>query len=557
MSQRIKNVIFGKEKTWDTSIALAIAVLFIIAVSGVLIYDHDLWNPNEHRVAAIVREMADSGNLVVPTLNGEPFLQKPPLYHVTAIFILKLFNGEPARMFRMTSAFYGILTLLACARIGYVLGGKRVALASAAALATMAGFLQASHFIVVDTALVAFVALSWWTFVEYQERKRIVHLILVWVFAAGAFFSKGIIGIALIFPGMLAYLVSLRKWRQIFSRWHLVGLIAFAGISAIWLVPLAFFEGGELFQVWIFQENLGRFLGTSHGHHSEGPLFYIQGFFVITLPWAPWLLAQVADRLRHWKRQLTPMEILALCWAGVGLVLLSLADNKRELYAYPLLPPAAILLANFLANREHLLGSCTWSLGWALLSLLTVPAAMAAYFLEYADYSSPWLFFTAGSVAAVLGFILIRRLQTHPGGLGMPAFWIAPCLLVVQIAILYGPAADAVVSHRSGMLKIAELIDSDDTPVGYDLGETDLGSFSFYTGRRVILVESKRDLSDLMSKHPHKIVIVKKKRWPFDQNPEDLGFKILGSVQVGRDRQFFVLRLDRPIKLYSQFEGER
>ena len=550
-------MIFKKEQAWDRKIALVLVVLFITAVSGLLIYDHDLWNPHEHRVGAIVKEMADSGNLVVPTLNGQPFLQKPPLYHVTAVSIFQLFKGEPARTIRITSAFYGLLTLIACARIGFVLGGARIALASSAALASMAGFLQASHFILVDTALVAFVALSWWAFVEYWERERKVHLVLVWVFAAGAFLSKGVIGIALIFPGILAFLLWVRGWRQIFCPWHIAGLIAFAGISAIWLVPLALHDSGESFRYWIFQENLGRFLGSTHGHHAEGPLFYIPGFFVITLPWSPWLLVQAVDRLRRWEKDLTRMEILILCWAGVGLILLSFADNKRELYAYPLLPPAAILLAAFLGNREQLLGSRIWSLSWPILSLLAVPAMMLANFLGYADYPSPWFCFIAGSLVAVLGFLSIRHLLAHPGGLGMPAFWIAPCLLIVQIAILYVPAADAVVSHRPGMLKIAALIDPDDTPVAYRFGETELGSFSFYTGRRVILIENEEDLYDHMSRHPNKILLVRKKRWPFRMKPEDLGRQLIGSIQVGKDRHIFVLRFDRSIKLSSMFEGER
>ena len=109
---------FKKEQARDRNIALSIVVLFIIAVSGLLIYDHYLWNPHEHRVGAIVKEMADSGNLVVPTLNGQPLLQKPPLYHATAVFIYKFFKGEPARTFRITSAFYGLLTLIACATTG-------------------------------------------------------------------------------------------------------------------------------------------------------------------------------------------------------------------------------------------------------------------------------------------------------------------------------------------------------------------------------------------------------------------------------------------------------
>ena len=537
------------EQARDRNIAIVIVMVAITAVSGLLIYDHDLWNPHEHRVGAIVKEMSDSGNLVVPTLNGERFLQKPPLYYATAVFIYKVIGGEPARTFRITSALYGLLTLLACARIGFVFGGMQIALASAAALATMAGFLQVSHFLLVDSALVAFVALSWWAFVEYQQRISNVYVILVWVFAAGAFLSKGIIGIGLTFPGMLVFVLWTRGWQQIFCPWQIVGLIAFAAVSAIWLVPLALYDGGESFRYWAFDQNIGRFLGSTHGHHAEALWLYIPGFFAITLPWSPWLLVQIAGRLRHWKKKLTRMEILTLCWAGVGLILLSISANKRELYAYPLLPPAALLLAGFLGHREQLRGSRVWSLGWALIAALTVPTAMLATFFGYADYPSPWSCFLAGSLLAVIGFLSIHRLLLRPGGLGLPAFWIAPCLLFFQIAILYVPAAEPIVSHRPGMLKLATLIDPDETPVAYRFGETELGSFSFYTGRRVKLIKDQQDFGDYITRYPHKILLVRKMRWPFRQKPEDLGQQVIGSVPVGKDRHIYVLRLDKPIEL--------
>jgi hypothetical protein len=102
------------------------------------------------------------------------------------------------------------------------------------------------------------------------------------------------------------------------------------------------------------------------------------------------------------------------------------------------------------------------------------------------------------------------------------------------------------------MLKVAELIGPDDMPAAYRMGETDLGSFSFYTGRRLILIENEQELRDHLLKHPHKILLVRKKRWPFQENPEDLGQQILGSIKVGKDRHFIVLRLDRPLTLRSQ-----
>jgi hypothetical protein len=85
---------------WDSEIVLSIVLIYIAAVSALIIYDHDLWNPHKHRAGAIVKEMRDSGNLIVPTLNGKPFLQKPLLYNVTALFLIKLFKGQPARTFR-------------------------------------------------------------------------------------------------------------------------------------------------------------------------------------------------------------------------------------------------------------------------------------------------------------------------------------------------------------------------------------------------------------------------------------------------------------------------
>ena len=139
----------------------------------------------------------------------------------------------------------------------------------------------------------------------------------------------------------------------------------------------------------------------------------------------------------------------------------------------------------------------------------------------------------------------------------MPAFWIAPSLLIIQIAFLYVPAADALVTHRPGMLKIADLLDPDDLPAFHRPDETILGSFSFYTGRRAILIENAQDLKVHMARHPNKILLVREKHWPFRKKPEDLDRQLIGSIQVGRDRRIFVLRPNKPIKLRSQHEEDR
>lgn len=61
---------------------LFIAIIVIMPFVG--IFDHDLWGPDEPRVAETGREFLDAGNsLAVPRLNREPFLEQPPLYYWT------------------------------------------------------------------------------------------------------------------------------------------------------------------------------------------------------------------------------------------------------------------------------------------------------------------------------------------------------------------------------------------------------------------------------------------------------------------------------------------
>jgi len=50
---------------------------------------HDPWKPDEAYTFGLVYHIVHSGDWVVPTLAGEPFIEKPPLFFVTAALFAK------------------------------------------------------------------------------------------------------------------------------------------------------------------------------------------------------------------------------------------------------------------------------------------------------------------------------------------------------------------------------------------------------------------------------------------------------------------------------------
>src|SRR4051794_40325502 len=60
------------------------SLLLLFLLSGLLLYpctSFRLFEPDESRYAQIPWEMMLRGDLVVPTLQGEPYLDKPPLLY--------------------------------------------------------------------------------------------------------------------------------------------------------------------------------------------------------------------------------------------------------------------------------------------------------------------------------------------------------------------------------------------------------------------------------------------------------------------------------------------
>src|SRR5579864_2728156 len=138
------------------SLALVGAIALPLLLLG--IFDHELWTPDEPRAAELSREFLEPGHSwAVPTLNGAPFLEKPPLVYWIAALSMKVF-GVSAPAARLPCILFGIGTLIFTALLGRSLYGEETGRGAFLILATSAGFLLVSHHLESDSGLVCFSA---------------------------------------------------------------------------------------------------------------------------------------------------------------------------------------------------------------------------------------------------------------------------------------------------------------------------------------------------------------------------------------------------------------
>src|SRR5256885_10688050 len=96
----------------DSSRKWTLALLAAWVALGLI--GHDPWKPDEAYSFGLVWHILDTGDWVVPALAGEPFMEKPPLFYLSAAAFAKLFSPLLAYHdgARLAAGFYMALTLL-------------------------------------------------------------------------------------------------------------------------------------------------------------------------------------------------------------------------------------------------------------------------------------------------------------------------------------------------------------------------------------------------------------------------------------------------------------
>ena len=425
-----------------TAVLLALLLALLVFQLG----RAPLLGPDEPRYARVAVEMARRGDLVTPTLGGQPWLEKPALYYWLAGAAFRVL-GETETAARLPSVAGALLLVGATALVGARLYGGAAGL--------QAGFVLATSLLVFAYGRAA--AMDMLLAGTLTAGLGLIALRLLGVagrlavpfghaFLGLAVLAKGPLGVLL--PGLvvLAYLALTRQWRFARELFAPRALLAVALVALPWYLAVGLAQGSRFVEVFFLNHNLQRFTSTIHNH--PGPFWYYVPVLVgLMFPWSGLVLAGVASL----RPRLSRTDLLVALWLGLPLLFFSAAGSKLPGYALPCLPPLALLCGRVAARFDQ----ARWELPFwagpravALVGLLLgalIGVAGPAWLYRAGDPG--WVGALTPCLWALLtGFLASRAFEADPAA-GLRVLRVGGAGLLLLLALAAPPL---LARHESG-----------------------------------------------------------------------------------------------------------
>jgi 4-amino-4-deoxy-L-arabinose transferase-like glycosyltransferase len=355
--------------------------LLLLILPAVLLYPclaFPLFEPDEGRYAEIPREMLQRGEWVVPYLQGEPYLDKPPLFYWLVMLSYRTFGVHD-----WSARLVPALAVHGCVLLTYLLGrrglGERAALWGAGLLAVAPAFAGMGRLLLLDGVLTLWTTLALLAVFEALRGPRLRWG--WWLLAAAAcglgVLTKGPVALLLLAPPAWAYRrLSGSPWRL--GRWAQSAFAAVVlAVALPWFVA-ACLRLPDFATYFLWHHNVVRFLHPFD--HIQPVWFYVPvlllGLLPATLLLVPFVRFLVSGDERVARRR--PPEMGFLLLAGAWCVLFfSASGSKLPTYVLPAFPPLALAFGQFVAARDRwrgpaVLGGATFAL-MALAHLVVLP----------------------------------------------------------------------------------------------------------------------------------------------------------------------------------------
>lgn len=362
----------------DAALILGLQALLLIFRLGQI----PLLGPDEPRYSRVAVEMARANELVTPTLLGEPWLEKPPLYYWLAGLLFRIF-GETEFAARGPAVLAALLLTAVTGLMGARLFGASCGTFAMIIVATTPLVFAYGRAASMDMLLAALVTGASGLFLlSIRGIAGPAATPGAWVLMGLAVLAKGPIGALIPLGVAVATAVGLRRF-ELARVVTPLSLGLFLVVAGPWFVAVYLDQGFHFIEVFILNHNVQRFTSTVHNH--PGPFYYYLPVLLLGIfPWTGLIAPAVGAASRMGR--VSGISIAA--WLGVPLLLFSLAGSKLPGYILPCLPPLAIGLA--FATRDLRIPERALVRRVAGIIGLIVAAVLLAFTLRAMREGAPW-----------------------------------------------------------------------------------------------------------------------------------------------------------------------
>lgn len=297
----------------------------------------------ESRNLATAQEMVRNNNYLIPTMNGELRLEKPPLPTWIAAAVENLIPGNLVAQRCAVGIIATIMALFLYLFVSRLTGNCDIGLMASLVMATCFNIVLMGRTATWDIYCHSFMLGAIFFLFQAFGKKgaQWKYFIAAGVFMGLSFLGKGPVSFyALLFPFIIAYIWVYRPSIKEKGAPLAVMIGVCLVISFWWMIYVLIFHSDMAFSI-AHKES------SSWINHNVRPWYYYWQFPAEAGIWALFLVTALLYFFLYKKHEYRKQFRFSVIWFFASLILLSVIPEKKTRYLLPILIPASICIAHY------------------------------------------------------------------------------------------------------------------------------------------------------------------------------------------------------------------
>jgi len=446
---------------------------------------YPLLDVDETRYAVMARDLTHTLDWNSLMLNGQAFLEKPPLYFWLVASSIKLFGQFSAFAVRFPIALLASFITFFTYFVGKKIISRKFGMISSLILLSSIFFLILSHVAIIDMVLTVFMTSAIYCgFLTHfcQEKFKKYLWWYFYLFIGVGFLAKGILALAIPVTVIFAYNLLTKTLKDFFKPINMLpGLILFLIVAIPWHLLMYLEYGNRFIKEYFLLHHFARFMNSENIGRLRPFLYFVPVFFLGFMPWSFVFIAFLIDGFKkltikfrsaegNLKSKLCKLveaqtnEQKLLLFASLYFIIVflvfSISSTKLPTYILPVFPAAALLTGYFwwtsdekVQNEKAI--SISTHIFATLLILTAVSGTIASCILSY-DVQSKISEFGSQTITGIylLGIFLLLRLNTKKA-LSIFSGYLLVMIFIISLAVsqifnlVYSGGENEIVSYSS------------------------------------------------------------------------------------------------------------